>query len=120
MHDLVQVPQVDGMLKTERLRQVHGVLFSTRVSGDYREFNAYATISTLLELFVLFQVPPFIIRLVALHCLGALSQVYRHARSTRLNIYSHFHCGIARMLLAEIGFHGLLGSSRQEGLTGQG
>eukprot|EP00419_Tripos_fusus_P005749 CAMPEP_0172678998 /NCGR_PEP_ID=MMETSP1074-20121228/15765_1 /TAXON_ID=2916 /ORGANISM="Ceratium fusus, Strain PA161109" /LENGTH=756 /DNA_ID=CAMNT_0013497107 /DNA_START=161 /DNA_END=2428 /DNA_ORIENTATION=- len=120
MHDLVQVPQVDGVLKTERLRQVHGVLLSTRVSGDYREFNAYATISTLLELFVLFQVPPFIIRLVALHCLGALSQVYRHARSTRLNIYSHFHCGIARMLLAEIGFHGLLGSSRQEGLTGQG
>jgi len=57
------------------------------------------------------QLPLFIVEFVALYCLGILSEIYRNAKRSQLNVYRHFHSAMARMMIAEMGFRGLMGGA---------
>jgi len=120
VHDRMYIPVQDSAVVVERLQIAYGVSVTTAVEGRYRTWNGRTAVQAVLELFVLFQIPLFIIRFVALYLLGSVSKMYRRARSTRFNIYSNFHCGIARMLMAEVGFRGLMGGMWTEKIAGNG
>jgi len=109
IHDFVFVPNGRGLVRTEHVRNQWGVLITTHVTGTFWYFNPKSLVDALVQISVLFQLPVAICRFVALYCLGHVSEIYRRARTTKFDIYSAFHGGIARMLLAEIGFRGLLG-----------
>jgi len=60
---------------------------------------------------VILQLPLFIVEFVALYCLGILSEIYRNAKRSQLNVYKHFHSAMAKMMIAEMGFRGLMGGA---------
>jgi len=58
---------------------------------------------------VVLQIPQFLIYFFACYAMGPTSQVYKHSARTRLNVFSKFHNCVAKLMLAEVAFRGLLG-----------
>jgi len=86
-----------------------GVVVSTQVEGSFAFFELRKAVSAIAESMVLLQIPIIIVQFIALHCMGFISEMYRRAYRTSVNIYKEFHTTCARMMVMEVGFRGLLG-----------
>jgi len=100
---------------TEALRKrlAYGVAVELRVSGRMYTYNIATFFSFLVESIVVMQLPLFIVQFISLYCMGIISEIYRSAKRTRLNIFQHFHSALSRMVLAEMGFRGIVGGKWQ-------
>jgi len=61
-----------------------------------------------VDIIVLVQVPSFVAQFVAMYLMGVTSEVYRHTARTKLNIFAKFHNTVAKLMLAEVAFRGLV------------
>lgn len=123
VYESLQIPTFLGGYASKHVKKVYGVAIVTRIAGRYWEFDFEKLLSTFVKMFVLFQIPSLVTRCLALYFFGQLSEIYRRARRTKLNVHSHFQDAIAKMMLAAMGFRGLMGgiwkgkSSEIDGLT---
>jgi len=92
-----------------RRHVAYGVAVELTVGGLFWTYSIEKALSFIVQLIVILQLPLFVVEFVALYCLGILSEIYRSAKRTQLNVFKAFHSAMARMLLAEIGFRGLMG-----------
>jgi len=90
-------------------RRSHGVVVTLKVGGEFRKFDFAKFLNFVVSSLVLFQVPWHICEFVALYMLGFISEIHRSAKRSKLNISNDFYSAIARMLVAEMGFRGLMG-----------
>jgi len=79
-----------------------------RVTGEIYTWSLKAFISGAVDILVVLQLPSMVVYFVAMYLMGPTSQVYRGAARTKLNIFSKFHSSIAKMLLAEVAYRGLV------------
>jgi len=91
------------------LRKAYGVGISMKAAGYFYRFDFVQLLHALASMIVMVQVPRYITQFIALYCLGLISDIYRNAKNTKLNICERFHGACARMMLGEIGFRGLMG-----------
>merc|ERR1719215_2422717 len=76
--------------------------------GQVYTFSWFQIVRGAVDILVVLQVPKMIVYFVAMYLMGPFSQVYRNTARTKLNIYSKFHSAIAKVLLAEVAFRGLV------------
>eukprot|EP00419_Tripos_fusus_P010027 CAMPEP_0172661472 /NCGR_PEP_ID=MMETSP1074-20121228/4718_1 /TAXON_ID=2916 /ORGANISM="Ceratium fusus, Strain PA161109" /LENGTH=801 /DNA_ID=CAMNT_0013477241 /DNA_START=411 /DNA_END=2816 /DNA_ORIENTATION=- len=103
-----------GMMRIGNESVVHtrvstGVVVNLKVGGTFAFFELRKAVSAIAESMVLLQIPIIIVRFIALYCMGFISEMYRRAYRTSVNIYKEFHTTCARMMVMEVGFRGLLG-----------
>lgn len=99
--------RLDGAMRWTR--EANGVVLTTVLHSTYQRFHLPTLVNSLVNLFVIMQIPLTIVQLLALYCLGSVSKIYRNARQTNLNIFTQLHSFIAKHLLAVVGFRGLVG-----------
>lgn len=99
----------NGAEEAFRKRLAYGVAVKLQVGGRMHTYNIGKLVSFLVESMVIMQLPLCVAQFMALYCMGIISEIYRSAKRTRLNIFEHFHSALSRMMLAEIGFRGLVG-----------
>jgi len=109
--DLITAPG-PGVDSQETLRKtIYGVSIELNVKGKFWTYAFADAVSFFVQCLVILQLPLFVVEFVALYCLGILSEIYRNAKRSQLNVYKHFHSAMARMMIAEVGFRGLMGGA---------
>ena len=106
----------EGELGQPRTRDYHGVRLRLSTQGHFGYFDWSSIVNTGVRTFVLVQLIGDIFLLLALHCLGKLSRVYRRAIMAHLNVMSQIHGWASRMLCYANSFQWMV-ASRTEGLT---
>jgi len=91
-----------------RLQRVHGVSIDVRLKGRIYTFSWYQVVRGAVDILVVLQVPRIIVYFVAMYMLDLISKVYRGTARTKLNVFRKFHSSIAKLLLAEVAFRGLI------------
>jgi len=99
----------EGGQQSMRLRTANGVLVTLKVGGEIRSFSLERLVSFLVQALVLFQIPFYVTQFVAMNGLGFMSEIYRKAKRSQLNVFTMFYSAITRMIMAEMGFRGLVG-----------
>merc|ERR1712129_15601 len=79
------------------------------MGGDIMTFSWSQVVRGFVDLVVVLTLPSVIIQFVAMYLMGVVSEVYRHTARTKLNIFAKFHSTIAKLMLAEVAFRGLVG-----------
>lgn len=101
-----------------RARETFGISVHVIAKGQFGCFDEGAMITALVNCMVIAQLPNKVVLVLALYCLGLLSQIYYAAQSQRLNITGQFHGTVARYMVATQAFRGLTGQSKIEhGMT---
>jgi len=98
----------DGQ-QSMRLRTASGVLVTLKAGGEIRSFSLERLVSFVVQALVLLQIPFFVTQFIAMNGLGFMSEIYRKAKCSQLNVFTMFYGAIARMIMAEMGFRGLVG-----------
>jgi len=96
-----------GAVAHQRQR-VHGVTMDVRVTGQIYTFRLAQVVRGVVDVFVVLQFPKMIVYFVAMYTMGIASRVHRSTARTRLNIFAKFHSSIAKVLLAEVAYRGLI------------
>jgi len=91
----------------DRMR-VHGVDMNVHVRGRISTWSLKSFVQGAVDILVVLSIPRTILYFLAMYMMGPISQVYRGAARSRLNIFSKFHSSIAKMLLAEVAYRGLV------------
>jgi len=91
-----------------RQQRVHGVAMEVRVTGQIYTFSWYQVVRGVVDILVVLQIPRIIVYFVAMYMMGLISQVHRSTARTKFNIFSKFHSSMAKLLLAEVAFCGLV------------
>lgn len=99
----------EGSQQSMRIRSASGVIVTLKVSGEIRTFSIERLVSFVVQALVLLQIPFFVTQFVAMHGLGFMSEIYRKAKCSQLNVFTMFYSAITRMIMAEMGFRGLVG-----------
>jgi len=90
-------------------RTIHGVKIKLKATGDLRYFDLQALIQGVVNVLFLLMLPKQVLVLISTLCLGSLSLVYNHARSTDFDIHEQLRAAIAKSILPLTAFRGLLG-----------
>jgi len=93
---------------SRRLRRAHGVSFDVHVVGHIYTFNWFNLVRGCVDMLVLMQIPSVLVQFVAMYLMGVTSEIYRHTARTKLNIFGKFHNLVAKLMLGEVAFRGLL------------
>jgi len=72
------------------------------VAGEFSLFDWAQVVSFIVEFTVLCQLPSMLLRTICLFGMGFMSEMYRRACKTRLDVYHLFHGAISRMLTAQV------------------
>jgi len=89
--------------------QNFGVTVFVSVTGNYKITSARKLLSSFVELYVFAQIPAYLTQFIALYGLGFTSEIYRRARRKKFSVDGHFQHAVSRMLLAAIGYRGIVG-----------
>jgi len=106
--DYVLLGALDNGRRAWRNRLAHGVVVQLKVTGDFRKFDFKKFMDFFVSSLVLLQLPFHISEFIALYMLGFISEIHRSAKRSKLNVSNDFYSTIARMLVAEMGFRGLM------------
>jgi len=93
---------------TRRLRRAHGVALSVHVRGSMFTFSWMQLVRGFVDMLVLLQIPSYVVRFVAMYLMGVTSEIYRGTARTKLRIFGKFHNLVAKLMLAEVAFRGLV------------
>merc|ERR1712129_35510 len=77
--------------------------------GSIKTFSFAQLVRGCVDLTVFLSLPAVIVQFVAMYLLGLVSEVYRHSARIKLNIFNKFHNTVAKLMLAEVAFRGLMG-----------
>jgi len=90
-------------------RSAHGVALSARVTGTIYTFSWVQVVRGLVDVTVVLSIPRFIITFTAMYLMGLVSEVYRSSAQTKLSVFGKFHHSVAKLILSEVAFRGLVG-----------
>jgi len=107
--DLVELPAGLNNQTILRVRTSTGVAVSLKVTGKFKHFDSVRALRFFCDSVVLLQLPMLLVRFLTLFALGSLSSVYRRARMSRVDVYHDFHVAFAKMMIAIVGFRGIMG-----------
>merc|ERR1712129_322245 len=99
----------NGVVKQKIHVGTFGIRMLTKTTGAIMVSDITSNVEAIVQLAVLSTFPRAVTAFIALYCLGLVSELYRRARRTRFSIQSQIRYAVAKMMLAEIGFRGLLG-----------
>eukprot|EP00419_Tripos_fusus_P006013 CAMPEP_0172694140 /NCGR_PEP_ID=MMETSP1074-20121228/26491_1 /TAXON_ID=2916 /ORGANISM="Ceratium fusus, Strain PA161109" /LENGTH=900 /DNA_ID=CAMNT_0013514625 /DNA_START=14 /DNA_END=2716 /DNA_ORIENTATION=- len=114
--DYVLFGALDAGRRTWRNRLAHGVVVKLKVTGEFRKFDFKKFMDFFVSSLVLLQLPFHISEFIALYMLGFISEIHRSAKRSKLNVSNDFYSTIARMLVAEMGFRGLMRGQFRAGI----
>jgi len=98
-----------GMTKAQHSRRAQGVALSARVRGTIYTFSWIQVVRGCVDVIVVLHVPHYIVYFIAMYLLGLISEVYRNAAQARFNVFNHFHSSVAKLILSEVAFRGIVG-----------
>ena len=78
------------------------------VRGHIFTFSWYHFVRAFVDITVLLHIPNMVVQFIAMYLMGVSSEVYRHTARTKLNIISKIHNSIAKLMLAEVAFRGMV------------
>jgi len=109
-----------GSASAQHSRRAHGIALSARVSGTIYTFSWVQVVRGFVDITVVLQIPRFIIYIISMYMMGLVSEIYRGSAKTKLNIFGKFHGSVAKLILAEVAFRGLVGdwNNSRENLPG--
>jgi hypothetical protein len=93
-----------GKMGEYRYRQSRGVQVHVSSGGIFEYYDQSALITSIVNSIVILQLPGQIILVVAVFCIGLLSEIYYAAQSQRLNISAQFHGAVARYMNSTAAF----------------
>jgi len=100
-----------------RSRKAMGAAVSLKVTGSFERFDFELALRFFIDSIVLMQVPLYLIRFLALFCMGSLSAVYRRARSRTVNLFHDLHSALTRMMVAASAYKHLIGAAWDDPAT---
>lgn len=100
----INMPSINGSGSIYQHHVLHGVRFTTSVTGSFVTLDLSGIFRFLINFMVLFQVPRRVVHFTALYLLGLTSEVYRRAVRSKFHMLQHFRSAITRILVAEAGF----------------
>lgn len=96
-------------------RRSYGVAIDFEASGRFAYFNPREFIQTLVALAVLFSIPTKVVRFIACHLLGGLSDVYKNVLKEPFSVMKRFHGVCSRMMMSSMCYKMLTGQMDKMG-----
>merc|ERR1719215_1438025 len=93
---------------SRQFRRAHGVAMDVHISGHIWTFSWYQLVRGAIDIVVLLHIPVAVVQFVAMYLMGVSSEIYRRTARTKLNIFGKFHNLVAKLMLGEVAFRGLL------------
>merc|ERR1719215_1550977 len=93
---------------SRQFRRAHGVAMDVHISGHIWTFSWYQLVRGAIDIVVLLHIPVAVVQFVAMYLMGVSSEIYRGTARTKLRIFGKFHNLVAKLMLAEVAFRGLV------------
>jgi len=102
-------PTTAELTLVERAQTRHGIRVAKKVIGRYQTFDVFKIVNKIVSFVVIIELPRRFTYFLLLYCLGITSEIYRRAIRSKFDTISYFQNAVARILIAEAGFRGLMG-----------
>merc|ERR1719195_342771 len=78
------------------------------MTGNLKIFSWSQAVRGFVDITVVLTLPSVIVQFVAMYLMGLVSEVYRDSARVKLNIFAKFHSSMAKLMLAEVAYRGLV------------